>query len=434
MNPMPRILVIADDLTGAADSAVAFAGHGLHTVVALGPVIAEACAEVVSVDADTRRLSPRDAADETARLLRAHLSGCSAIVYKKIDSMMRGNIGEELAAVLETRRSLASTLAPVVAVLAPAFPAMGRTTVTGQQLLRGQPLASPASGRNNQIHGSSDIGGLLHSSHLQSTLLGLEQIRGDAGELQRIFKTLAQQADVIVCDAETEDDLSRVAEASMVLGRETIWAGSAGLARHLPHAASITSSLPTSHSNSLAGGPTLFVVGSNSIPSLEQVEVLASESDIRIIRVPPGVLLDNETSSHGRAFVLELENALNSGVDVAVVPDWSVQLTIAEQARISSGLSALVSPFAHIVGGLLATGGATARAVLEAWGVNSLRLIGEVEPGLPFSVTSGWKRELPVITKAGEFGNRDSLLRCRQFIHDLPRTTAITKNRVEESA
>ena len=88
---------------------------------------------------------------------------------------------------------------------------------------------------------------------------------------------------------------------------------------------------------------------------------------------------------------------------------------------LSAALAALVRPFAGRVGALVATGGETARAVFEAWGVNRLRLIGEVEAGLPFSVTSGWSRELPVLTKAGGFGGPETLLRCRQFLRGLER-------------
>jgi len=60
--------------------------------------------------------------------------------------------------------------------------------------------------------------------------------------------------------------------------------------------------------------------------------------------------------------------------------------------------------------------------VLQTWGVTGLRLVKELEPGLPFSITENWGRRLPVITKAGDFGNPQTLVHCRQFLHDLDRT------------
>jgi len=427
VNQMPQLLVLADDLTGAADCAVAFAGHGLHTVVVLGDSTAETNAEVVSVDADTRRLPPCQAAAETAHLLRKYVGNNETIVYKKLDSTMRGNIGEELAAVLEVRRSLASGFGPVVAILAPAFPATGRTTVHGQQLVNGQPLAEP--GHDKHTHGHSDIAAILRESQLQPVLLGLGKVRGNADTLRHSIQTLSRQADVIVCDAESDDDLRRIAAAGTVLGRSMVWAGSGGLARHLPTAAMLSSTAKTPHSESLAAGPALFVVGSGTAVSREQVEALANGSDTIVIQIPFDVLLSREPISSGRAYRLEMERALNSGSDVAILPVSGVQLDRVAQPLLVAGLAAIVSPFAHTVGALVATGGETARAVFDAWGVSSLRLIGEVESGLPFSVTSGWSRELPVITKAGAFGNRDSLLRCLPFLRARQYNVAEIQNR-----
>ena len=113
---------------------------------------------------------------------------------------------------------------------------------------------------------------------------------------------------------------------------------------------------------------------------------------------------------------MELERSLNAGKDVAVSPDQGVRLESKMGPLTATGLASLVRPFACKVGALVATGGETARAVFEAWEIDRLRLMGEVEAGLPFSVTSGWRREMPVLTKAGGFGGPESLLRCRQFL------------------
>ena len=64
---MPLMLVIADDLTGAADCGVACAAHGLHTLVAFSDTGEDLPAEALSLDANTRHLPPVQAAHETAR-------------------------------------------------------------------------------------------------------------------------------------------------------------------------------------------------------------------------------------------------------------------------------------------------------------------------------------------------------------------------------
>ncbi len=412
---MALMLVIADDLTGAADCGVACAGHGLHTIVAMGDAGDAVAAEALSVDADTRHLPPKEAAQETARLLRKHLRDEETLVYKKLDSTLRGNVGAELAAILEVRRSLAGSDERVVAVLAPAFPGAGRTTVNGRQLIHGKTL------QESGIAQDRDIAELMSEAGLRPAHLALDLIRSDSGNLREAMKAKSKQADVLVCDAESGEDLRRIADAAMVLGRGTVWAGSAGLAWHLPPAAGLARGSATMQDQPLIAGPVLFVVGSGSTISSEQVEVLAARSDTIVMRIPPELLMTGAESPQSRAYGLEVERALSAGIDVAVMTDPGIRLDSAMGPMLTAALAAIVRPLADTVGALVVTGGETARAVFEAWGVSRLRLIGEVEPGLPFSVTSGWTRELPVLTKAGAFGGPETLLNCREFLRRLGR-------------
>src|SRR5689334_5839685 len=93
------VLIVADDLSGAADCAVSFAVRGLYTEVVIEPSAGFApSADVVSIDANTRHLSPVDARRETERLVRAH--GRRPWCFKKIDSTLRGNAAAEIAAAL----------------------------------------------------------------------------------------------------------------------------------------------------------------------------------------------------------------------------------------------------------------------------------------------------------------------------------------------
>jgi uncharacterized protein YgbK (DUF1537 family) len=89
---------------------------------------------------------------------------------------------------------------------------------------------------------------------------------------------------------------------------------------------------------------------------------------------------------------------------------------------LSSALAQMIVPHYNKVGALVITGGETARLVLQTWGVTGLRLVKELEPGLPFSITENWTRRLPVITKAGDFGNSQTLVHCRQFLRELDRS------------
>ena len=98
------VTIIADDLSGATDSAVACAERGLDTVVALVDASDNGRAEAIAFDADTRRRSTDAAATETARLVRSHANMNGGILFKKIDSTLRGHIGAEIAALLSARQ------------------------------------------------------------------------------------------------------------------------------------------------------------------------------------------------------------------------------------------------------------------------------------------------------------------------------------------
>jgi 4-hydroxythreonine-4-phosphate dehydrogenase len=99
-----------------------------------------------------------------------------------------------------------------------------------------------------------------------------------------------------------------------------------------------------------------------------------------------------------------------------------------------AALAMLVKPCADRAAALVATGGETARAVIEGWGINRMRLIGEVERGLPFAIAQGWRRPLPILTKAGAFGRPDTLLHCMQFLATLDDSSSANFTRTQRSS
>jgi len=95
------LLIIADDLSGAADCAIGFASAGRSTVVTLAPGAATSgtahTAQILAADTDTRRLTPQEAAQRSAEAWQA-LQAPGRRLYKKIDSTLRGNWAAEVAA------------------------------------------------------------------------------------------------------------------------------------------------------------------------------------------------------------------------------------------------------------------------------------------------------------------------------------------------
>jgi 4-hydroxythreonine-4-phosphate dehydrogenase len=419
----PKILIVADDLTGAADCAVAYCPGAV--VLMDKPDSRMPDAAVVAVDANTRSMAPEQAAQTTAGLV-TDLARDDVRLFKKVDSTLRGNIGAELAAALKARRSQAPPTERVVALFAPAFPALGRTTVGGRQRVHGLLLEEVDTWTNESLRPRSAIAEILHQSGLSSVLLELPIVRAGARSLENEVTRLAAEVDVLVCDAETDADLDAIAKAAMVLHPKTVWAGSAGLARHISRAAGFApladhvASAPVS-----VAGPALFVVGSPARTAREQARALAAAPGIVTITIPHTLVSSDRRDAATQEYARHISVNLQQGTDVLVQFDAAEPCAAEDTRRLTSTLARMLAPCADQAGALVATGGETARAILDSWGIQRLRLLGEVEPGLPWSITEGWRRVLIVLTKAGGFGTPGTLLTCRDFVRDLERDTVM---------
>jgi 4-hydroxythreonine-4-phosphate dehydrogenase len=435
---MPKMVIIADDLTGATDSAAACGEYGMETIVLLGkPDGDDACpetAEALAIDANTRCLAADEAAEVTAKIVRRYgrigTPTGQALLFKKVDSTLRGNVAAELAAALKARREQAPSGQRVAALLAPAFPAQGRTTVHGRQLLNGRPLEDVNSWQGEHVRPRSNIADVLGDTGLSCALVELATVRSGPHSLEAAITTLASEADVIVCDAATDTDLGAIAISSMALGPGAVFAGSAGLARHIPLATEFGRATGTPGRDreiALVKGPALFVVGSLSDASRKQAQMLAAAPNVETFANPQRTLLKDESNAW-REYAELVSKSLERGNDVLLMLNSIEQFTTSEVRLLRTSLVRMLQPLADLVGALVATGGETARTVLQAWGVSQLRLLGEVAPGLPYCVTEQWHRNIPVLTKAGSFGTQDVLLDCRNFI----RTIGSKRRRIAE--
>ena len=404
---MPRILVLADDLSGAADCGIAFTRSGLSAVVILSDrdeAASRVATDVLALDADSRRLSPDAAAAIHARLARRYLTN-DLLFYKKIDSTLRGNIAAELAAL---------TPSAGLAIVAPAFPATGRITRGGRVFVHGVPLEATETWQRERLTGIADIAVILTRGGVRTTALGLDLVRGEPDALRDALDCIGRDGSTaVVCDAETEADLAAIAAASAPLARRHFWVGSAGLAHHLARASGIVASTPPV----LPGmrGPILVAVGSLSDVSRVQSHHLAREPGVSLLTVRPEALLQGESSPHWRAASTELDGALQQGADVLLTIGSGDTASLEEGWQLCVALGRFVAPFASRLGGLVATGGDTARGVLGALGAVGLRLTCEIEPGVALSITEGG-RPLPVVTKAGAFGGPATLVHCRAVL------------------
>lgn len=405
-NPV-SVAIIADDLTGAMDTGLQFAQQHLEAVVMMDPAVATP-AQVAVYSTETRELPASQSARRLTELL-PHLG--KRLIYKKIDSTLRGNVGYELRAL--------SALSDVRAiVVAPAFPPGGRTTVGGQQFVHGRPLAM------SEIR--HDPRWPMRESHVPTLLMqqagmevGLVDERIVAQGHAAIVRALLEQPSrIIVVDASTMDDLAQIAKALHTLGSAWIPSGSAGLAQ--PWAAYLSIGVPVAKMSAFAplGGASLFVCGSRNPDTLRQVERLAA-TDVAHITLDVNGSYD-EARELARLTSMVC-GALGQGQDT-LLEACTVPLLPGGGPRITRILGGVVQAAAEscLLGGLFMTGGDVAISICRRLGVEALRIVAEIQPGLPAAQLLGGPADgLAAATKAGGFGTEDALLDVRRWFDDI---------------
>jgi D-threonate/D-erythronate kinase len=381
------IAVIADDLTGAADTGVQFVHAGYRTAVYFRAteVLADDL-DAVSFDTDSRTIPAGFAAKRV--LDAAHAARGAHIVYKKLDSTLRGNVAAELAAALGgARRDRV--------IVAPAFPAAGRTTVGGSQRVHSVPVdeTEMANDPHTPVR-EAHVPSLLAHAFSSVGTLGVE----DLADHERVRRTL-EDCECVVADAERDADLEALVRAVPDPDR-VLWAGSAGLALALgsvyPGPCAGTAGVQRAPVR-----PVLVVVGSLSGVAREQVRRLVEaygEVDVPV---------HGKESNAVQKAIGSARRALAGGT-CAVVHSPEERVASSESVLGELAEVAVLLSEEGLFEGLVLTGGATAVGVARRLGASGIRLEGEVETGVPLGVLVG-PRPYPVVTKAGGFGGPDTL-------------------------
>src|SRR5215207_11237033 len=201
---MTRLAIIADDLSSATDCGAQMVRSGLSVVVPLGnyslPEQARAV-QVISVDTDSRSLSANHAHAKVKLASQQLVAEGWTHFYKSVDSTLRGNLGAEIEAVLEIAK-------PDCAVIAPAFPKYGRTTVEGVQYLHGRPLHETEFGSDPTapVKDADIARRLVEGSHRKAGRLELAQVRAGPSEVQRAVRGLLGDGIELVVEDIAEQD------------------------------------------------------------------------------------------------------------------------------------------------------------------------------------------------------------------------------------
>ena len=428
--------IIADDLSSATDCGAQVVRSGLSVVVPLSGYSLPAQAreaQVISIDTDSRSLPAEQAYVKVKAATQQLLTEGWIHFYKSVDSTLRGNLGAEIEAVLEAVK-------PNCAIIAPAFPKYGRTTVDGIQYLHGRPLHETEFGTDPTapVKDADIARRLAEGSPRTAGKLTLDQLRAGPKQIESDVRRMAAEGiELVVVDIAEQEDLKRLCLGLSQSDLRIVWVGSTGLAEFVPLAFGTTPSSNSFNQDRLPDHrPALALVGSASETTRRQLDYAQTNNGLSIIYLDPAHIIQDRTSAED-----ELEQAssrlratIASGYDAALVVRASREEIAATQRlgdslnlpplqvaqRIVGGLAHVASSLVreNCISGIVATGGDTANALCNSLGAQALEILGEVEAGIPVMRILG-EQSLPLVTKAGGFGSQaaiaDALVKVKQY-------------------
>ena len=409
---MTQLLILADDFTGALDTGVQFASCGASTRVITGQDVplgdyAGTC-EVLVVDAETRHLTAEKAHD----VVLGYVSQAEALqiphIYKKTDSALRGNIGGELAAVLEASGEKSLPFLP-------AFPQMERNTIGAVHYIRGVPVAQSVFGADPfEPVTCSDVRSLIA---LQSQLptISSPALTSDGA--------LPETDGIWIFDASSVEDLQETGNRLAQAGKLHILAGCAGFAAVLPELLKLGTGKP----NPIPRLGEHFTVICGSVNPITIAQVAYAEAQgFAHQRLEPEQKLSSgywqtpdgeEMLKKLYAMLEENPHRILDTNDLGTnqkTADYAAKFGMDIQAirrAVSNTIGYLVSRlFSHeAVGTLLITGGDTLLQCMDYMGVHEIEPLGEMDAGVVLSRFTYRGVTRYVISKSGGFGGETLL-------------------------
>lgn len=416
--------IIADDLTGANDTALQFHLKGANTQILLSDEIEPLNiknTQTWAISTESRNVEPEIAFERVLKTTKMLVDKINPdYFYKKIDSTLRGNIAVEVLGIL-------SVLDYDASIVVPAFPAETRTTVGGYHLMKGVPIERTEMARDPYSPiCESHVPTLLKSQVLPQyqNLIGsleLKTIMKGAGPiLQKINELVREGKKLIVADAVSTVDIEQIALAIKKSENKILPAGTAAFAQALGEfwfadldAEHIIKTFPRLPKFIVSGSATQITA--NQIEKLENSDefddvlvisldlqtVLGGVKDEFVNRIVSNLRFDNTVVVHTSKLIKEFdgfsEASLNAELTKAnlasVITDFLAELT----KRVLAEKEAI----------LITLGGETSFKCCSAIGAYQLQLIDEVAPAIALTLdhNAQW-----IVTKSGNLGGANTLI------------------------
>ena len=418
---MVKLLILADDFTGALDTGVQFSGKGIRTQVVVSGhwVEPDSDCDVIVIDVETRHVPKEKAYEIVYDVCQQAVKYGICCFYKKTDSALRGNVGSELQAA-------ADAVFGKNIVFVPAFPAMRRITVDGVHYIDGIPVKESVFGQDpfepvmydrvdELLRATGYRGGVIGVSKAERKLQTAEDWKTQASEERRQKAAEAAKQQLFLYDAETDADLDEIAEAVSKKSDIPILAGCAGFAAKLPELLK----LPVKKSGDVKLKENLVFLCGSVNPITKSQIVYGEKMGIPRIHLKPEEKLEisywdqpeglgkiRQLAKDGMQHIIidsNDEEGHNDTMEYAAKKGYAIEDV---RVRISETLGYLLKKLidAGMEGTYLITGGDTLIGFMKAIGVSELEPVNEIRPGCVLTSLNYQDKKHYVITKSGGFG------------------------------
>lgn len=415
---MVKLLIIADDFTGALDTGVQFAKRGIRTQVFTTYNIEDTDlkpeTEVLVVDTESRPLSKEEAYKRVHVVSEWAVKKRIPVIFKKTDSALRGNIGMELQAVVDAEPSHSLFFLP-------GYPQMERFTRNGVQYISGILLEDSVFGK--------DPFEPVTCSYIPE-IIGLESDIPVAciTEKEEISIAETSGAKIIICDVTSPLDIDCRLEELSESGKLRMLAGCAGLAERL-----VEKLFPNSEekNNYICTDSFYAACGSLNRITGKQTDYAEKQGGFCARHLTMEQKLDPSyyDRPEGKAFLRELielcrkhkkvlTDTFDRGEDIQNFLDEHSITSEEVRFRISEIHGRIVRGIIEsgIDVTILMTGGDTLMGYMKMIQCTQLEPVCEIEPGVVVSLLEKNGKINQVISKSGGFGEEDILNRIAEKI------------------
>lgn len=402
---MIKVLVVADDMTGNNDTGALLNQAGLDTVTAVSDHMEERWFEdrdVLCLNTDSRAM----ASDRAKVKVREAVAGYwkpGMLCCKRIDSTLRGNVGSEIDGMLD------ALPAGIRAVVVPAFPRAGRICVGGHVLVNDVPLMQSGAGTDSKtpVHSSRIADIIALQSDRTLACIELQEIEGREEDLACMIREC--QADILIMDAVSDEDIERIAQACIRAGILIACVDPGSFSVCMARKLFLTKK--TARRN-------LLVIGSLSAVTRRQVDYFITKRHPLLFRVSAVRLLQDymEIKEEVLAF---LGSNMDSYEDVCLMTDGQTSLkrggdSIAEAEEISRRFARIAVELLDLwrdeIACVYLSGGDIARNFLEDMDIEGIDIIDEVIPLAVYGKSIDRNHDsIQILTKGGMIGNDRSI-------------------------